>query len=56
LEHSLEDLSYAAVNNIKSWNVDECTGDDGITDAYGDIRFLDKSDDLSKVTRKKFDF
>ncbi len=43
-------MNYASANNIKAWSVDQCTSDDGVTDAYGDILFLDKSEDLSKVT------
>ena len=36
-------------SNIKQWNAAYCTTDDGITNAFGDIIFLQNSDFLSKV-------
>jgi hypothetical protein len=29
-------------DKIKKWNADVCTEEDGITDAFGDIIFLDR--------------
>ena len=49
-EHSKEALAFAALNNITKWDVESCTCDDGITDAYGDVKFVDKGEDLSKVS------
>ena len=37
-------------SNIKQWNSAYCTTDDGITNAFGDITFLENSDFLSKVS------
>lgn len=37
----------------KLWRVPECTCDDELTDAYGEIRFVDAKGNIAKVTRKE---
>jgi hypothetical protein len=39
------------ISNIKQWNSAVCTTDDGITNAFGDIFFVQNSDLISKVNQ-----
>ncbi len=48
-EDAFEKLSTDSINNDKKWSVENCTTDDELTDAFGEIKFNLYNENVASV-------